>query len=218
MYSQEEWRRQRRIVLILTVIAGILMLCFGWIFPEVLRRQEQKDLREALITCSNVNHGETLDEVIKNLRRYPFETMVFFDGKMNKLLETSDGNQDNVRLDNGLAVCLSFFDDITFVHNHPGGDTTFSGVDLYFPCAEDMRTQIRSLIVVSPNYLYQLELRGEAWPSQDEMWDFVAGLIDDDRYCDKIMVDGEQKQVFNDLAIECVAEEFDLVYSVTRLQ
>lgn len=204
-----------------TVIAIVGVIIF-WGIPQASYLAQIQQLREALTTCSNADHGETWEEVTESLRQDTTETMIFFDKKLNKLLEITSNDNAFVALDDGLMKGLTFFDDMTWVHNHPNGDSTFSDADIYTPCAEDFRYRVKEIVVISESYIYRLERKADCWPSQDEAQEYLTGLIfseNAERYVFELpMPDGNTGKVFNDFAIECFAGKFELDYSVTELK
>jgi len=172
---------------------------------------------------SNDNHGETWDEVIESMRSDTYESMVFFDGeRANKLLDSNNADKHRVSISEAVIPALRSHESLVHLHSHPG-DSTFSDNDLCFPGRRGLRDNITTMVVVSPNYLYEMTLNDDGpWPSEPEVMTFLTELVCSDDSKDVYLYETTQAGMsgvcFNDRAMKAFAEHFNMRYEVTHLR
>jgi len=197
--------------------ALILTIWFGLTMNERLAETNARLLSE----ISNDDHGDTWEEVIENMRHDEYESMVFFDEERSvKLLDGNSADALQVSVPEPAIPALQSCGSLVHLHSHPG-DSTFSDNDLCFPSRRGLRNNIKTMVVVAPNHLYEMAVKGDAsWPSDYAVLAFFDGLVNDnlDDYTYEDVQAGMTGICFNDRAMREFAEHFDMEYTVTKLQ
>ncbi len=107
---------------------------------------------------SNYNSGDTIEEVINNIRFLPYEVIVLFDYNMRKVYEHTDYEQLSCRY----LIPNSWCSHIKIMlHNHPV-ECTFSDLDLLAMQSNGYPTAI----VVTKNFTYILHGLPNDWKSE----------------------------------------------------
>lgn len=116
------------------------------------------------IPASNANHGQTLEEVISEIKNEEYEYTAMFCGT-SKLFEVTDYNPHYTTFSD-----FNIPDGSITVHNHPAGGT-YSINDLMMLCRPDCYGITESIIVSVDSMHYLKAPNG--WPSQEELASFI---------------------------------------------
>ncbi len=180
--------------------------------------------QEALERASfnQINSGDTLDEVERNIRDREYEVMAAFDAKGNKLAEITDGKIDQVSFPAGLSKYLQNNGVSAITHNHPG-NSSLSGMDIALAQLMDLE-QIRA---VGPTYTYELSTGGKSWPhamtNQEDFADWFNDMYIEEAEIEwsilrktdgtfKKMSDQERWEWITNQAVEDYAKDYNLIY------
>lgn len=108
---------------------------------------------EDILPISNYDSGDTVEEVIENLRHLPYEVGVFFDSNYQKIYDFTIYSEKECQLTfpNEWLPHLQ-----VFIHNHPNSNWDFSDKDLWAAATLGCPT----LIVVCKDYTCVIE----NWP------------------------------------------------------
>lgn len=140
-------------MLLLTVFIVSLALIYYWNRLAQLARP---------ITS---NHGNSLVEVIQNLRHEQFEYTAVFDLDGQKLDESTILCRTEVKWsETKKQRILAYPDRSICLHNHPHADTAFSVADV----TNFMRYPSAYSLVVTPNFLYSLRPAADVPMGSDE--------------------------------------------------
>lgn len=131
-----------------------------------------KDLVSACFSASAlpysvmIDHGKTIAEVIRRLRRLPVECVALFDCDDEKITELTSFDPHAVKgiMDSMTELKLERTPGGTMVHNHPQSRGPFSPEDI--ECAIDMR--LSWSILVAEGVLYTIELTPRHWRLDSE--------------------------------------------------
>lgn len=168
---------------------------------------EDVDTEVPLESLSNIDHGDTLAEVMEGIRREDFEVTAVFTADGEKLFEYTSYSGDNVQLSAEHVQLMRKYDGIIRLHNHP------------LEChASFSRSDLESLvgchagygIIVSKNATYVVT-PNRKWPSVDEIDTFMREHTDMMEVVWPPDYDEEIPVTTKEL-MELVAEEYDLRY------
>ncbi len=168
---------------------------------------EDIEAEASLDSLSNIDHGDTLAEVMEGIRREDFEVTAVFTADGEKLFEYTSYSGDNVQLSAEHVQLMRKYDGIIRLHNHP------------LEChASFSRSDLESLvgchagygIIVSRNATYVVT-PNRKWPSVDEIDAFMRGHTDMMEVVWPPDYDEEIPVTTREL-MELVAEEYDLRY------
>lgn len=147
-------------------LVGMLVLIIAtdlaW---QLLQDAQQKWLCESVLDDPiAANHGETIEEVISNIRYEPVEYLAIFDQNGKKLGETTNLNPESVTPDAALWKYVRDHPGCIKVHNHPNVNGAFSAND--FSAA--IRAGASKTIVIAAGMVYTLELPSDLNDSDAE--------------------------------------------------
>lgn len=155
------------------------------------------------------DHGETLDEVIENLRDEDFEVIVAFTSNGRKLFEQTDWSRSQAFLQPDQLELLNQLPGEILIHNHPNVDAPFSSNDLA------LLSEIRAGqgLVVGRNTLYSLRPR-QAWGNANEMYDFSSKASELGPAYRQVLMDdkGNEAIYATNALLYYVADRFNLEY------
>lgn len=161
----------------------------------------------SLEALSNINHGDSLAEVMEGIRQEDFEVTAVFTADGEKLFEYTSYSGDNVQLSAEHVQLMRKYDGIIRLHNHP------------LEChASFSRSDLESLvgchagygIIVSKNATYVVT-PNRKWPSVDEIDTFMREHTDMMEVVWPPDYDEEIPVTTKEL-MELVAEEYNLRY------
>lgn len=161
----------------------------------------------SLEALSNIDHGDSLSEVMEGIRQEDFEVTAVFTADGEKLFEHTSYSGNNVQLSAEHVQLMRKYDGIIRLHNHP------------LEChASFSRSDLESLvgchagygIIVSKNATYVVT-PNRKWPSVDEIDTFMREHTD---MMEVVWPSGydEEIPVTTRELMELVAEEYDLRY------
>ena len=168
---------------------------------------EDVDTEAPLESLSNIDHGDSLAEVMEGIRQEDFEVTAVFTADGEKLFEYTSYSGDNVQLSAEHVQLMRKHDGIIRLHNHP------------LEChASFSRSDLESLvgchagygIIVSRNATYVVT-PNRKWPSVDEIDTFMREHTDMMEVVWPPDYDEEIPVTTKEL-MELVAEEYDLRY------
>lgn len=159
---------------------------------------------------SNIDHGETLAEVMDGIRSEDFEVTAAFTADGVKLFEYTDYSSTSVEVTDAHARLMRRQDKLIFVHNHPVWDEApFSSSDLeklvYYDASVGVVVSKADTYVIMPRH---------GWPAPNQISDFIREHSDLTATIWFQGVDGtaDDVRVTTKKLLELVAEEFDLCY------
>lgn len=117
-------------------------------------------------TMSNVDNGNTLDDVENAIRGQDYETMAAFDNKGKKIFEWTNNEPSSVAPPNGWAKYFKDNGGAVITHNHPSS-SSFSLQDLMTAASND----IPELRIASEKFNYSIKAP-EGWPSVEEIREY----------------------------------------------
>lgn len=169
--------------------------------PAVLKKWS------AEISCyvaSDCDHGATLSEVAKGIRNLGYETFAVFDSKGNKLFETTDYAEKQVRVEGIQATALVYADVQVYIHSHPV-DVPFSNNDI----KSMVQCGVELGVVVGPGSTYVLHIpQGSEMTCEDVDRFFREHM---DLLC-VISLSEEAVLASSDELVSALADEFGLSY------
>lgn len=163
-----------------------------------------------LSSYSNVDHGNTLAEVMEGLRREDVEVLAAFTSNGKKLFEYTESKKKNVRIQERHEKLLDDYEGLIILHNHPTAEeASFSSSDL--KCLAERNAAYG--IVVSKNRSYVLAANGR-WGWASQITEYIERRSDQKK---KLLVEDEKGESFithvTDKSIMSgVAEEFGMEY------
>lgn len=207
----------------LTVIVCVLLIFLGYCalssanvsWPQVKSPADDgasnsgkdSEVETSAADLSNINHGDTLAEVMEGIRQEDFEVTAVFTADGKKLFERTNYSKDHVELDVECVRLMLQHDGIIRLHNHPlVKHASFSREDLknLANCAVGYGIVVskNTTSVVTPNH---------EWPSADEIDTFMRKHTD---MMKVVWPEGyaEELPVTTRELMELVAEEYDLSY------
>lgn len=171
----------------------------------------------APVVSGDPSHGDTLAEVLSNIRDEDYEFFAAFDRDNKKIYEYTSKNRDSVELTESMLNDFCEQGGITIAHNHPDHNAPFSVSDLHTSGI----WQAEVSIVVTTDYDYYLVAPNGKWPSRSEIhdWENQHNLSDNPDYyrCvgDELdLATGQIVQVFisTDLLLESFANDFGMKF------
>lgn len=161
---------------------------------------------------SSGNHGETISEVIENLRYEPYEIIVVFTADGQKLFEQTSQQKDYALLEDEQFQQLKQVEGEILIHNHPNADVPFSSTDLWL-CSQ---LEVGQGIVVSRDHIYSIEVKDRyEWSNPDAMYNYStnAGYLGPAYARVETGPDGKEIRYTTDALLFHLADKFHLVYS-----
>lgn len=106
-----------------------------------------------------VNHGDTIAEVLRNIRSEPVEYLAIFDPQGRKVEEVTNYSTNTVHFSSEGRKVMQQHGGYTEIHNHPNSRNGFSPNDIGSAiCCRASRA-----IVIAQDLVYTLELTPECW-------------------------------------------------------
>jgi len=174
---------------------------------EVLASGEGPEVEISAANLSNIDHGDTLAEVMEGIRQEDFEVTAVFTADGEKLFEHTNYSGDNVQLDVEYVRLMHQYKGIIRLHNHPlACHASFSRNDL----KNLANCQAGYGIVVTKNETYVVTPNHE-WPPVDELDAFMREHTD---LMEVVWPKGyeEELPVTTRELMELVAEQYDFSY------
>lgn len=161
----------------------------------------------SLDSLSNIDHGDTLTEVMEGIRQEDFEVTAVFTADGEKLFEYTSYSGDNVQLSIEHMNLMRQYDGFIRLHNHPlSCHASFSRNDL----GNLAKYRTGYGIIVSKNATYVVT-PNRKWPSVDEIDSFMREHTDMMEVVWPPDYDEEIPVTTKEL-MELVAEEYNLRY------
>lgn len=207
----------------LLIAATIVIIGYGaWCYGKTLLAKgesgegrdfslgETPTVEISLEEFNNIDHGDTLAEVMEGIRAEDFEVTAVFTADGEKLFEHTDYRTFKVETDVPRLRMMRQYKNLIFLHNHPVQEkASFSSLDL------DMLAdfQAGAGIVVSKNDTYVI-IPNRKWPTKEEIAQFVRDRPDMMGTIWPQSPSGElwAQTVTTRELMELVAEEYDLSY------
>jgi len=203
---------------VIAIIIGIALSIAGLYRHLLLSNSEEEAILAKpavkLADLNNIDHGDTLAEVMDGIAQEDFEITAAFTSDGEKLFEHTDYQDFNVWTDDEYVALLERYHDLIFLHNHPlEAEASFSGDDL----AKLAWYNASCGIVVSKSEIYAIMPQRQwfrRWPSPEVFQPYM------DQHTDLLHtiacrdVDGKSRQIVtatNELLIQ-LAAEYDLCY------
>lgn len=205
------------VVAIVACVCLILMVPFCNVVNRML-----SDL--SAIDLVNANHGMTFEEFCDNARDGAYEYWAAFDEDGKKIAECTIHDATCVTTPLKLYQYAIRRGATAIAHNHPSVDCPFSDADLISLVRNYYHDGITVSCVVSPNYLYRLEIV-DGFDAEEIFGTYVDFLNtffetykDDPTYFTKtVLGDGTTGYVSTDSFIQVVADQFGFVFTKTPL-
>lgn len=176
------------------------------------------------INLINANHGMTLEEFCEGTRHEPYEYWSAFDENGRKVGEYTTHDVGCVSIPNELHRYAEQRNATADAHCHPGYDCPFSIPDLKYFLLNYYNYSISKTYVVSPNYLYCLEITSDIDVVEiyGEYLDFISTFFeayhDDPTYFTyQTLADGSTGYASTDAFIQIVANQFGFIFTKTPL-
>ena len=179
--SHPAWRKASLALTLLSyavALIGSLYLAFVLIPQAICVYQYVNAVDATSQAISAIDHGDTLQEVLENIRYEKYEFFTAFDADGNKIFEWTSNDQLHVEMPNILLIPRFLNNGHTIAHNHIY-DSPFSNADLV--TASHLNAQ--EVIVVSPNYTYTITPSENGWPKDSEIegwFDFMRTQFSSD--------------------------------------
>lgn len=167
-------------------------------------------------TMSNVDNGETLDEVEDAIRGQAFETMAAFSADGKKLFEWTNEEPSSVQPPKEWHKYFTENNGAVITHNHPSS-SSFSGTDLNTAATYN----IPELRIASRKYDYSIKAP-QGWPNAEEMMEYAESQGEMfKRQAEKLTRIGRlsKEEVFSwviEKKVVSVANKYGLDYNKTR--
>lgn len=158
------------------------IFCLEWVIHVSCQKTKKEGLKmteETLLTCilesiqnlyhNNSESGNSLPEVIQNIRHQPYEIAAIFDQYGHKICEQTNHREELCAIALPAEWQASAH---LMIHNHVV-DGTFSPEDIV--TAKDLDIQI--VLVVTPHYNFYLLRPVSGWPDNDDWLEEYRTII-----------------------------------------
>lgn len=198
------------------LLSVLIVALIGLGFYGLVSHMSTARATEQLAAISNHDSGSTIDEVIDTLQTDmpDIEIIFVFDKDGNKLIEYTCDSAYGVSLPRETIPLLRQFRDLTHAHNHPLHDGGHSDNDLSMPDRTGLDDAIKTLAVITPNYVYYVDRGTQNWPTIYSLVQYSAVLSDqygpllETDLMDAIVVDNEIYPYFTDKGLSRFVEHF----------
>lgn len=210
--------------LLTTVVVFLIVVCC-LLFQEHSQRaasaQSDADL-PPIVTPASESHGDTLAEVLSNIRNESYEIFAAFDNQGNKLFEYTEHDPMKVNLPTKLLTYYQEHGGAYIAHNHLSHTTPFSFADLQLACI----FEVSATIVTTYDYDIYLMPATETsgWPGLTEVttWqnDHHSNVADGEYWVAETIVDSQSGVLHNGLSttdklVQEFADDFGLTFYKT---